>query len=216
MVIFGKMMIQVNNDSLYDFRVRTEQKLFYFYIKTLDSLYNDEKFNNIIELTVNGENVGQFQRFPKNLDTLNCYDCNLTQLNNLPETLECLDCCNNLIEKLEDLPKKLLFLSCDENVIITNSLSNLPPQNRIICAVKKNQNKVKCNDIDLETKLNNYIDKVITQKMNIISTKLTDEIKRYPGIGSLPPTAPIPNFGSLPNNLHYGLARVSHQILLLD
>jgi hypothetical protein len=95
--------------------------------KKLTMLPDLRKFNNIIELSVNNNNITTINFLPHTLKILNCSNNQLDALPILPPNLSILICSNNPLHSLPRLPSNLLELEC-ENCPQLTSLPGLPPK----------------------------------------------------------------------------------------
>ena len=95
------------------------------------------KFNNLISLTCNHNNLRILPELPKTLKYLSCYGNNLDVLPKLPNNLKFLDCSNNNLYYLPELPNNIEKIYC-----ISNNLHSLPK-------LPNNLKKIDCSNNNL-------------------------------------------------------------------
>lgn len=100
-------------------------------IDTMTELLSHEKYNEIIYLDINNQNLFELPELPNELYELSCQDNYLYSLPILPYNLRIIHCTNNNLYKLPDCyPPHLIYIDCSRNNIF--KIDKLPPKLEIL------------------------------------------------------------------------------------
>jgi uncharacterized repeat protein (TIGR01451 family) len=96
----------------------------------ISNLFGIQYFNNLQTLECYNNQLTSLPALPNNLTYLDCYSNLLSNLPSLPNNLTYLDCSVNLLSNLPSLPNSLEIFSCNNNLlgslpVLPNTITNL-------------------------------------------------------------------------------------------